>query len=377
MTASTIPETYKELRTEITSDGVLKMYLETCSMPTPGENEVLVRVEAAPINPSDIGLLIATADVRTLEVSGSGESTVASMKVPEALMGYVKGRIGQSMAAGNEGAGTVVEAGANHQPMLGKVVAVAGGGMYAEYRCVPVQSCVVAKEGITARQAASSFVNPMTVLGFVETMRRDGQSALINTAAASNLGRMLIKVCADDEIPLVNIVRKAEHVAELKGLGAQYVCNSSDDDFHQQLVDAITATGAMVAFDAIGGGSLADQILKAMEVVAVNSEKEYSRYGSNVHKQVYIYGGLDRRPSTLSRSYGLNWAVGGWLLMPTLMKLGMETMGKMRARVSNEIDTTFASEYQAEVSLADALSAEVIQAYAKQASGEKYLICPN
>lgn len=377
MSAPTLPENYKELRTEVTANNELKLYLETCPLPELSENDVLIKVQASPINPSDIGLLLATADIRTLKVEGSGDDAVATLQIPAGLMGYVKGRIGESMAAGIEGAGTVVAAGANAQALMGKVVSTAASGMYSEYRKAPAQACIPAKEGIIAKQAASSFVNPMTVLAFIETMRKDGQKALINTAAASNLGRMLIKVCNDDEIPLVNIVRKESHVKELKALGAEHVCNSSDDDFHAQLVAAIDATGAMMAFDATGGGELADKLLKAMEVVAVKNETEYSRYGSNTHKQVYIYGGLDRRPTTLNRSYGLNWGVSGWLLMPTLGRLGNEIVGKIRTRVANEIDTTFASSYQAEISLADALKEETILAYAKQASGEKFLVCPS
>ena len=377
MTDIKLPETYKELRTEVTADNELKLYLETCPMPSIAEHEVLIKVQASPINPSDIGLLLATADIRTLNVDGSGDEAVATLQVPAGLMGFVKGRIGESMSAGIEGAGTVVAAGANAQALLGKVVSTAASGMYAEYRKAPAQACIPAKEGVSAKQAASSFVNPLTVLAIIETMRADGQKALINTAAASNLGKMLIKVCNDDGVPLVNIVRKDAHVKELKALGAEHVCNSSDEDFQKQLVAAIDATGAMVAFDATGGGELADKILKAMEVVAVKNETEYSRYGSNTHKQVYIYGGLDRRPTTISRSFGLNWGVSGWLLTPTMGRLGGEIVGKIRARVANEIDTTFASEYQAEVSLAEALTEEVILGYAKQASGMKFLVCPD
>ncbi len=377
MSEATLPKTYRELRTEVTADNELKLYMAKCPMPELGEKDVLIKVQASPINPSDIGLLLATADISTLKVTGSGDDAVATLQIPAGLMGYVKGRIGESMSAGIEGAGTVVATGLNARALLGKVVSTAASGMYTEYRKAPAQACIPAKEGITAKQAASSFVNPMTVLAIIETMRADGQKALINTAAASNLGRMLIKVCNDDDIPLVNIVRKDAHVKELKVLGAKHVCNSSDDDFHTQLVTAIDATGAMVGFDATGGGDLVDKILKAMEVVAVKNETEYSRYGSNTHKQVYIYGGLDRRPTTLNRSYGLNWGVSGWLLMPALGRLGNEIVGKIRARVANEIDSTFASSYQAEISLAEALTEKVILAYAKQASGEKYLVCPD
>nr|WHW29775.1 putative Zinc-binding dehydrogenase [uncultured bacterium] len=376
-TSANIPSTYQELRSEISADAELKLYLKSVNTPEPGEHEVLIRIEAAPMNPSDLALLLGPADLRTLKIDGKPDAPVASLQIPPQFMGYVKGRVGQSLPLGNEGAGTVVAAGAKAQQLLGKVVSVAGGKMFAEYCCVPAAACMAIDAPHTAKQAASSFINPVTVLAILETMRSEGYTALINTAAASNLGKMMIKVCAQDNIPLVNVVRKAESVEELKALGAEHVCNSSDDNFAEQLEAAIAATGAMIAFDCTGGGAMADKLLKAMEAVAARSEKEYSRYGSSTYKQVYIYGGLDRSPTPLSRSYGLAWGVSGWLLTAALGKMGMEKMIAFKQRVAGELDTTFASTYNAEVSLVDAISAEAIQTYAQQASGKKYLVCPN
>ncbi|NNL57740.1 MAG: zinc-binding dehydrogenase [Pseudomonadales bacterium] len=374
---SAIPANYREMRTEITADGQLKLCLQRVDTPELGNGDVLIRIEAAPVNPSDLALLLGPADLSTLKVSGSADDPIVTAQVPPQFMRYVQGRAGQSLPLGNEGAGTVVAAGDDAQHLLGKVVSVAGGKMFAEYCVVPAAVCLPVNPPHTAKQAASSFVNPVTVLAQLETMRSEGQSALINTAAASNLGKMMIKVCAKDGIPLVNVVRKAEHVEQLKALGAEYVCNSSDKNFAEQLEHAIAATGAMIAFDCTGGGNMADKLLKAMEAVAARNEKEYSRYGSSTHKQVYIYGGLDRSPTTLTRSYGLAWSVSGWLLTAAMGKMGMEKVIEFKQRVASELDTTFASDYSAEVSLAGALSADAILSYAKQASGEKTLVCPH
>lgn len=377
MSTESIPEQHREIRTEVTSDGKLKLSLETVPTPKPQPHEVLIKVLAAPMNPSDLALLLGPGDISTLEESGTADNPEIVMQVPEFALPYVAGRIDQSLPLGNEGAGVVVAAGEQAQALLGKTVSAPGGKMFAEYCCAPAFACLEVNEEHDAKQASSSFVNPMTVLAILETMRADGQSALINTGAASNLGRMMIKVCADDGIPLVNVVRRDEHVSELKSLGAEHVCNSSDDNFAEQLEAAIAATGAMVAFDCTGGGSLADQLLKAMEAVAARAQSEYSRYGTEQHKQVYIYGGLDRSPTKLTRSYGLYWGVAGWLLTGALKRFGMEKTIAFKTRVANELGSTFASHYTAEVSLTGALSADAIRNYARMASGEKYLVCPH
>lgn len=370
-------ETSKEIRSEVTEDGKLKIYIEEVARPVPGDGEVLIKVDASPINPSDLGLLIGPADVSTMSVSGEGEAAVVTMEIPENVRKMVAARTGESLPVGNEGAGEVVAAGKGAEELLGKMVGVAGGAMYSQYRVVPASNCLVMHDGTTAAQAASCFVNPLTALGMVETMRLENHTGLVHTAAASNLGQMLVKICKDDNVPLVNIVRKQEHVDLLKSLGAEYVCNSSNENFMDELVDALVATGATLGFDATGGGKLAGQILTAMEIAANKSAAEYSRYGSTVFKQVYIYGGLDRSPTVLNRAFGMMWGLGGWLLTPFIGRIGMERFGELRQRVADEINTTFASSYTKTVSLSEVLDPEAIKVYAKQATGEKYLINPN
>lgn len=371
----------KEIRSTITSDGILELSISTAERPTPAENEVLVKVEAAPINPSDLGLLISfAADLDSLSMAGEGEQAVTTAKVHPRLMPALTARLDQSMQVGNEGGGVVIDAGANAKHLIGKTVGVAGGAMYSQYRCVPASSCLVMDDGTTSSEAASSFVNPLTALAFVETMKLENHSALLNTAAASNLGQMLVKICRDDGIPLVNVVRKPEQVETLKNMGAEHICDTSDPDFMESLVNALVATGATLGFDATGGGNegkLPGQILTAMEIAANKTATEYSRYGSDTYKQVYIYGGLDMSPTILNRAYGMQWGLGGWLLMPMIGRIGMERFQAMRERVAKEIKTTFASHYTQEISLEDMLQPEIIRGYAKQATGEKYLVNPH
>ena len=371
----------KEIRSTITSDGILELSISTAERPTPAENEVLVKVEAAPINPSDLGLLISfAADLDSLSMAGEGEQAVTTAKVHPRLMPALTARLDQSMQVGNEGGGVVIDAGANAKHLIGKTVGVAGGAMYSQYRCVPASSCLVMDDGTTSSEAASSFVNPLTALAFVETMKLENHSALLNTAAASNLGQMLVKICRDDGIPLVNIVRKPEQVETLKNIGAEHICDTSNPDFMESLVNALVATGATLGFDATGGGNegkLPGQILTAMEIAANKTATEYSRYGSDTYKQVYIYGGLDMSPTILNRAYGMQWGLGGWLLMPMIGRIGMERFQAMRERVAKEIKTTFASHYTQEISLEDMLQPEIIRGYAKQATGEKYLVNPH
>lgn len=366
-------EISNEIRSEITSDGNLKISLEQVAKPEPKEGEVLIKIEASPINPSDLGLLLGPADVSSLKVRDG----VAQMKVPEALLRSVQARLDQSLPVGNEGAGLVESAGKGAEDLIGKVVGVAGGSMYSNYRCLPASACLVMNEGTTSKESASCFVNPLTALGMVETMRMEDHNALVHTAAASNLGQMLIKICNQDDINLVNIVRKEEHVTLLKDLGAKHVCNSSDQNFMEQLIDALVETGATLGFDATGGGKLSGQILTAMEVAANKTATEYSRYGSDSYKQVYIYGGLDRSPTTLTRAFGFSWGLGGWLLTPFIGKIGQEKFQELRQRVADEISTTFHSSYTKEISLEEVINEENILQYSKQATGEKYLITPS
>jgi NADPH2:quinone reductase len=373
-------QTSKEIRSKVTSEGNIEISIATVAKPIPSDDEVLIRVEAAPINPSDLGLLLSSgADLTSINVTGSGDETVTSMKIHPGLMGAMKPRLDESMQVGNEGSGVIVEAGVNAKDLIGKTVGLAGGSMYSQYRCVPAASCLVMNDGTSSSEAASSFVNPLTALAFIETMKMENHTAIVHTAAASNLGQMLVKICKADSVPLVNIVRKQEQVDILKNIGAEHICNTSDPDFMETLVTALIATGATLGFDATGGGNggeLPGQILAAMEIAANKTAKEYSRYGSDTYKQVYIYGGLDQSPTILKRAFGMSWGLGGWLLTPMIGKIGMERFGQMRQRVAKEITTTFASTYVQEVSFEEMLQPEIIKSYAKQATGKKYLVTP-
>ena len=368
-----------QLRSTVKKEGVVEMSLVSIPTPEPKPDEVVVRIDASPINPSDQGLLFAGADMTTAQASGAPDHPVVTASISPAVMRSIAGRLEQSLPVGNEGAGVVVEAGASPsaQALMGKTVAILGGAMYAQYRCIKAAQCLVLPPGTTPAEGADCFVNPLTALGMVETMRREGHKALVHTAAASNLGQMLNRICIKDRVALVNIVRKPEHVDLLKEIGATYVCNSSSPTFMDDLTEALAASGATVAFDAIGGGRLAGQILTAMEIALNRTAKEYSRYGSTTHKQVYIYGGLDRGPTEFNRAFGMAWGIGGWLLTAFMQKIGAEAAQKLRERVAAEIKTTFASTYTREVSLAGALRLEEIAVYSKQATGQKYLITPN
>ena len=375
----TIPATALQLRSTVQPDATLTVHLESVPVPTPGPDEVLIQVQATPINPSDIGLLFGAGNLAALTVSGTADRPVVTAPIPERAMSAMAARLGQSLPVGNEGAGLVVAAGASPaaQALLGKTVAVIGGAMYAQYRAMPASQCLVLPADATAADGASCFVNPLTALGMVETMKREGHTALVHTAAASNLGQMLNKICQKDGISLVNIVRKAEQAELLRGIGAQYVCDSSAPSFMADLTDALAATGATIAFDATGGGTLAGQILQCMEVAINRNAKEYSRYGSAVHKQVYLYGMLDTRPTEITRSFGMAWGIGGWLLFPFLQKIGPQAAQALRERVAAELKTTFASHYARTVSLAGALQANTIAYYTARNTGAKVLIDPS
>jgi NADPH2:quinone reductase len=368
-----------KLRSLIRANGELELSLHDEPVPEPQAHEVVIRVEASPMNPSDLGLLFGAADMSTAKVSGTSDRPVVTATVPERGMPAMAGRLDQSLPVGNEGAGTVVKAGSSPvaQALLGKTVAAIGGAMYSQYRAVAAAQCLELPAGTPPAEGASCFVNPLTSLGMVETMRREGHKALVHTAAASNLGQMLNKICQKDGIDLVNIVRKPEQEALLRGIGATYVCSTSSPTFLEDLTQALVETGATLAFDATGGGKLAGQILGCMEAALNRTAKEYSRYGSTTHKQVYIYGGLDRSPTEFVRNFGMAWGMGGWLLFPFLQKLGDEGTQRLRARVVAELKTTFASHYTREVSLFEALQLDAIGVYGKQATGEKFLLNPN
>ena len=378
MTMNTQQETRGlQVRSLVKSTGELELSLADVVTPQPKANEVVLRMEAAPINPSDLGLLLGGADMTTARASGSAQRPVITARFPQPLPKGMAARLDHPMPVGNEGAGVVIAAGVEAQHLIGKTVAALGGAMYSQYRTLSAADCLVLPEGATAADGASCFVNPLTALGMVETMRLEGHTALVHTAAASNLGQMLNKICLKDGVDLVNIVRSPAQETLLRELGAVHVVDSSAPTFTDDLTQALAVTGATLAFDAIGGGRLCGQILSCMEAALSRSATTYSRYGSPVHKQVYIYGGLDTRPTELDRDFGMAWGIGGWLVMTFVQKIGQQAAQRLRDRIAAELKTTFASHYTAEISLAEALQLDVIAAYAKRATGEKYLINPN
>ncbi len=368
-----------QLRSRISKAGELELSLAEVTTPEPGPDQVVVKVEATPINPSDLGLLLGPADMSTAKASGSGAGIKVTAKVPEQALPFIAARLDQAMPVGNEAAGTVIKAGSSEaaQALLGKTVSAVGGSMYAQYRLLKATDCQPLPAGTTAAEGASWFVNPLTALGMTETMKAEGHKALVHTAAASNLGQMLNKICLEDGIGLVNVVRSAEQAKILKDIGAKHIVDSSSPTFMDELTQALVETGATIAFDAIGGGKLASQILTCMEIALNKTAKEYSRYGSTTHKQVYIYGSLNTGPVELVRNYGMAWSVGGWLLTPFLQKIGRPGQTRLRERVVNNLKTTFASHYTKVVSLPEALDLKNIAVYGKRATGEKFLINPN
>jgi len=376
---SDLPETGNVLLTLVKPEGELEISLAAQPLKAPGENEVLVKVLAAPINPSDLGLLVGAADASTARAATKDGKPAIIADVPPAGMRAMAGRVGEAMPVGNEGCGVVVAAGAGAaaQALIGKTVALLGGAMYTQYRTLPVQLCMELPDGTDPKDGASCFVNPLTALGFVETVKREGHTGIVHTAAASNLGQMLNRICIADGMPLINVVRSQAQIDILKGQGAKYVFDSTSDSVMADLTAALVETGITCAFDAIGGGKLGSLIMSAMEAAAVKRMKEYSRYGSDTFKQLYIYGGLDMSPTVLTRSFGFQWSVSGWLLTPFMQKVGAETVGKMRARVVAELKTTFASHYSHEISLEEALDLETLKAYNAKRTGDKYLILPH
>jgi NADPH:quinone reductase len=368
-----------ELRSLVKDSGELELSLLRVPVAEPASDEVIIRVEATPLNPSDLGLLFGAADLATARASGTADEPIVTATIPGAAMASMRGRLNESMPVGNEGAGVVVKAGSSPaaQALLGKSAATFGGGMYTQYRCAKAAQCVALPDGCSAADGAAIFVNPLTALCMVDTMRKEGHTALVHTVAASNLGQMLTRLCRKEDIGLVNIVRSKAQQDLLLGMGAKWVCNSSAPTFARDLTDAIAATGATLAFDPIGGGELVSQILTIMEAVLNQSATRYSRYGSATHKQVYIYGVLDRGPTTLKLNFGLAFGIGGWLLSHYLQKLDAKERAQMQADVLADLKTTFACHYTREVSLAEALHLDEIAVYSRRATGGKYLINPS
>lgn len=369
----------KQLFTTVTDDEKLVLSIEPYAVPEPEDHQVVVEMEAVPINPSDLGLLLSPAQMDTVRSETVDGHPALVADVDPAMMRIFAGRKGKKLPAGNEGAGKVVAAGASDaaQALLGKTVTIVGGEMYRTHRVMPAMMCVPLPEGAAAKEGASLFVNPMTAQGFINTMRAEGHEGLVHTAAASNLGQMLAKLCVKDNIPLVAIVRSDAQKKILTDLGVTHVLDSTKDDFMPSLVDALAETGATLGFDAIGGGKLASYILTAMEQAAAKRGAEFSVYGSTVHKQVYIYGRLDTGETILGGGLGLYWGVGGWLLTPHLEQVGMERMMEMRMYSVEERNGIFNSEYSNEISLLDMINPEIAKGYEKKATGEKVLVNPS
>ncbi len=372
MSPDATPTRGRSLLSTISSNRELRLELAERDVPEPGGSDVVVAVEASPINPSDLGVLLGAVAPGTLRPDGP--DLVGA--VPTAVLPLYRDRLDKPLPVGNEGAGTVIAAGPEAATLIGRRVALFGGSMWADYRVADAAAIVELPDDVSTAEGAALFINPLTALSMVETMRAGGHSALVHTAAASNLGQMLVRICAADGIGLVNIVRRAEQAQVLRDLGAVHVVDSSQPDFANRLTDAIRETDATLAFDAIGGGSLVGDILTAMER-AQPPLTSYTPYGTTVHKQVYIYGSLDFAPTVIDRKFGLTWSVGGYLLTTALARLGGEAIGRMRARVLAEAKTTFASRYAQTIGLRDVLQPEVLAVVARRSTGTKYLIDPS
>jgi NADPH2:quinone reductase len=371
----TLPKSAHELRSLITADGELRLQLEEVAVLAPAAGEIVVQMQAAPINPSDIIALLGPADLSTLAVSDTTNGPVTTARIPVDRLPATAARLGLALPIGNEGAGLVVAAGEDTHHLLGRIVALRSAiGTYTQYRVANAADVMVLPDGVNAEVAASAFINPLTALAMLQTMRAEGHGSIIHTAAASNLGQMLVKLCAKDGVPLINIVRNQSQAALLHGLGANFVLDSSAPDFEGALVDAIDATGATLAFDAIGGGDMAEKLLVAMDVIATRNMTEYNRYGSSTHKQVYLYGALDAQPTVINRRFGMAWGIGGWLMTWRLQSFGEAVTKHMRERVANELETTFSSRYSERITLAQLIDPDTIRRFARRATGEKYLL---
>lgn len=367
-----------EFRNTIRSEGRLELSLERVEVPTPQADEVVVRIDATPINPADLLSLLGPADPGTFRVGGNTSRPTAWADIAPAQLTRFASRLDMPMGLGTEGAGLIVGTGPASRHLLGQTVATRSSlGMYAQYRVVKATDCLLLPQGVTARQGASALINPLTALGMLETLRREGHTALVHTAAASNLGQMLNRLCLEDQVPLINIVRTPAQVALLKQQGARHVLDSSSPTFESDLLAVLIDTGATLAFDAIGGGTMAGTLLRGMEKALNARTATFSRYGSPVHKQVYTYGVLDPGPKVLEGNMGMAWGVGGWLMTWFYETLDPARVLQLRERVASGLTSTFASHYTSQISLSDALLPEMIRAYSQRTTGEKFLICPH
>jgi len=369
----------RQLFTTVTEDDKLVLSVEPLEVPDPAPDEVVVAVQAAPINPSDLGLLLSPADLSTARAGEVDGHPALIADIRPAIKPLVAERLGKKLNAGNEGAGLVVAAGSSDaaQALLGQTVTMVGGSMYSTHRVVNARMVLPLPEGAKASEGASLFVNPMTVQSFLTTMRDEGHTAIIHTAAASNLGQMLAKLCKKEDVPLVAIVRRDSQRELLAELGVPYIVDSSKETFFNDLVQAIAAAEATLCFDAIGGGKMADTVLKAMEMALRSRGMEGGVYGTPVHKQVYIYGRLDFSPTILTSAYGMYWGVGGWLVTPRLQKQGMKRTIEMRQYAIEERNGIFASDYARTISLEEMLDPDTARSIDKKGTGGKVLVDPS
>ena len=364
------------LRSEVRADGTVEISLKGIPLPEPGPDEITVELAAAPLHPADISQLLGPADLSSGKRTGAGPDANVVFRIPNDRLRSVDRRIGKSLPVGNEGAGVVVAAGSNQRRLLGKTVAIMGGAMLSRHRVVNVSDALLLPDGTVPTRGAAALINPLTLLAMLQTMREEGHGALVHTAAASSLGQMLNRVCLQDGVPLVNIVRRPEQASLLTSQGAANVCDTSSARFIQDLDDAAAATGATLAFDALGGGRVANQVLAAMERACSAGAARYERYGSTVRKQVYVYGGLDGRPTELDRSYGMAWSIGGWLVFHRLGRMAPGTLAAMKDRIVSGLETTFATKFAAEISLTDVMRADYLEAIAMRGTGEKFVVNP-
>ena len=375
----TVPETNLRIVSTVTASGEVRIELDETPPARPGDGQLLLRVEAVPLNPSDLMPMLAGGNPADARFEGSPERPVVTVPLTPQLAQAGAARVGLPLAPGLGGAGTVVAAGKGAEALLGKRVAflTIAMGALARYCTVALEECVELPDDISAAEGADVFCNPLTALAMVETLRQTGQRAMIHTAAASNLGKMLVRICKEDGIPLVNIVRRGEQAEMLRALGATHICDSSQPGFADELGRAVADTGATVAFDAIGGGVMADRLLTAMEAAAAARMGGFSPYGSQDMKRVYIYGLLDGSPTMLPRAgYGMIWAVEGWAMPPVLARAGAERTGALVQRVVAGLTGTFASDFAQSVSLAGALSRDAMLRYCAKTTGGKYLVIP-
>jgi len=364
------------LHSTTTQNGSVRLSLDPAPVDAPGDDEVVVRVEATPINPSDLGAMLGPADLATAKAEGTGAARTVTARVPEQYLSAAAGWINQPVPIGYEGAGTVVSTGRNAQPLMGKRVGVMGFGLFSRYYKARAMDCIPLPEGTATAEGAALFVNPLTALCMVEALRLEGHRGLVHTAAASNLGQMLNRICIADGVNLVNIVRSQAQVDLLKKAGAKHVVNSSAPNFHADLTAACAATGATLAFDAVGGGALVNEILRAMEEAARQGNKGFG-YGSGVYKHIYIYGMLDGSPTVIDRSYGMDWSVSGFIMTGFLGKIGAEAAVRLRSRIVREMKTTFASHYAGTIGFKELFDPAMLAMLNKQSTGQKYLLDPS